>query len=100
MNPTEPWMRGPLEGFEPMVHPLLFSFEQAREDLEKWTEGLRPEQMWSEPLGLGPVGFHVRHIGGSVERLMTYLKGGQLSEEQFVALRREKEIGASREQLL
>ena len=89
MSYVEPWMRGPLEGVEPLVQPLLFSFQQAREDLDKWTEGLTPEQMWARPMDLGPVGFHVRHIGGAVERLMVYLEGGQLSEQQLADLKAE-----------
>jgi hypothetical protein len=100
MSYVEPWMRGPLEGIEPLVQPLLFCFQQAREDLEKWTEGLTPEQMWARPMDLGPVGFHVRHIGGAVERLMVYLEGGQLSEKQLADLKAEMDPGPSREELL
>ncbi len=29
----EPWMRGPIAGVDPMVAPLLYSFQMAREDL-------------------------------------------------------------------
>ena len=100
MSYVEPWMRGPLEGIEPLVQPLLFSFQQTREDLEKWTEGLTREQMWARPMDLGPVGFHVRHIGGAVERLMVYLQGGQLSDVQLAELKAEMEPGSSREELL
>ncbi len=93
-------MCGPIEGVPPLVQPLLFSFQQVREDLEKWTAGLSAGQMWAAPFDLGPVGFHVRHIGGSVERLMVYLQGGQLSEAQLADLKSEKTPGASREDLL
>jgi hypothetical protein len=56
--------------------------------------------MWVRPMDLGPVGFHVRHIGGAVERLMVYLEGGQLSEQQLADLKAEMEPGPSREELL
>jgi hypothetical protein len=46
------------------------------------------------------VGFHLRHIAGSTDRLVTYLEGLQLSEEQMAALRAEHDPGATREELL
>ncbi len=96
----EAWMRGPLAGVDPLIAPLLHSFTQAREDLAKFTEGLSLDQIWARPFGLNPVGREIRHIGGSVERLVTYLEGGQLSEAQLRALDAEFEPGASREDLL
>jgi uncharacterized damage-inducible protein DinB len=97
---TEPWMRGPIEGVHPLIAPALYGFQQAREDLERFTEGLTAEQIWAEPHGFGSVGFHLRHIAGSTDRLMLYLQGQQLTEEHLEALRREKEPGATREDLL
>src|SRR5277367_3948248 len=97
---VEPWLRGPLKNADPLVAPILYSFVQAREDLADHTEGLTTAQMWAMPYGFGSAGFHIRHIGGSTDRLMTYLKGLQLSESQMAALRAEKEPGASREELL
>jgi hypothetical protein len=96
----EPWLRGPLAGASPLVAPVLRSFEQAREDLEKYTQGLTTEQIWSRPANLAPVGFQLRHIAGSVDRLMTYLLGKQLDESQMAALAKEMEPGESRESLL
>ena len=73
-------MRGPIPGVHPLLAPVLYSFQQASEDLTKWTEGLTHEQLWDTPhdfgsLEYGTVGFHLRHISGSVDRLMTYLQG-------------------------
>jgi uncharacterized damage-inducible protein DinB len=96
----EPWLRGPIPGLSPLVAPVLYAFQQAREDLARYTEGLTTEQIWARPHGFGPVGFHLRHIAGSVERLMTYLEGGALSPAQLAALDAEMEPGASREELL
>jgi hypothetical protein len=100
MAVSEPWLRGPLVNLDPLVAPILYSFEQAREDLAKYTEGLTTDQIWSTPHGFGSVGFHVRHIAGSTDRLMTYLQDAQLSEAQMVELGVEKTPGATREQLL
>ena len=88
---AEPWLRGPLPGVGTFVAPLLYSFQMAREDLAKYTSGLTTEQIWATPHGFGSVGFHLRHIAGSTDRLMTYLCGGQLSSDQMAALQMEKE---------
>lgn len=96
----EPWLRGPLQGVSTLTAPILFAFQQAREDLAAWTEGLTAEQLWSTPSGLGSAGFHIRHIARSTDRLFTYLGGGQLSGQQFAGLGTEQDPGASREELL
>jgi len=96
----EPWLRGPAPGVSPLIAPILYAFQQAREDLATHTEGLTTEQIWATPFGFGSVGFHLRHIAGSTERLVTYLEGAQLSETQLAALKSEHQPGASRETLL
>ena len=99
-DPIEPWLRGPLADIHPLLCPLLYSFQQASEDLRKWTEGLSTEQVWARPHGLAPLGFQIRHIGGSVERLMTYVFGGQLSERQMNDLATQMDPGATLDELL
>jgi hypothetical protein len=96
----EPWLRGAMEGVSPFVAPLLRSFEQAREDLAEWTGGLSPEQIWAQPHGLPSIGFQLRHIAGSVDRLSTYLQGGQLSDIQIRVMKSEAELRGTREELL
>jgi hypothetical protein len=96
----EPWLRGPIPGVHPLVAPVLYAFQQAREDLASFTEGLTTQQIWTTPHGFASAGFQIRHIAGSTDRLITYLQGNQLSEGQLAALGREDEPGATREQLL
>ena len=93
-------MRGPIDGVPALLSPLLYSLQQAREDLARWTEGLTPEQIWATPHGFGSVGFHLRHIAGSTDRLTTYLEGRQISEAQLDFLKHEHDPGATREELL
>ena len=98
---AEAWMRGPIPGVHPLLAPLVYTFQQAREDLALHTESLTPEQIWATPYGLGSVGFHLRHIAGSTERLMTYVQARDLSATQLAALRSEHEpAGAGRDELL
>jgi hypothetical protein len=85
----EPWLRGPIPGVDPLTAPVLYAFTQAREDLSRYTEGLTREQLWA-----GKVGFHIRHISRSTDRLIGYLEG-RLPEQLG-----EGEPGASREELL
>ena len=87
----EPWLRGPIEGIHPLASPILCALQQAREDLAKWTENLSKEQLWATPHGFGSVGFHILHIAGSIDRLMTYLQGRQLNAEQMAALDDERQ---------
>lgn len=99
-NLPEPWLRGSITGVNPVVAQVLYSFQQAREDIALFTEGLTAEQIWAQPSGLASVGFHIRHIAGSVDRLLTYAIGRMLSDEQLAALKFEMDPGASREDLL
>jgi uncharacterized damage-inducible protein DinB len=97
----EPWMRGPIPGVSPLVAPILYAFQHAREDLAKHTDGLTPDQLWATPHGFGSVGFHIRHIAGSTGRLLTYLQGGALTADQLRELDDEKRpLGIPREELL
>lgn len=97
---VEPWMRGTRLEMDPIAAAVLYSFEHAREDLEKWTADLAPEQLWARPGECASVGFHIRHIAGSVDRLLTYACGEMLSEAQKAALKSEHEGGMSRQELL
>ena len=90
----EPWLRGPVAGVHPSLAPALYVFEQTREDLATHTAGLSTADVWARPHGLAPLGFHLRHIAGSVDRLATYLAGRGLNDEQMMALHGEMEPGA------
>ena len=54
---------------------------------------LTREQLWARPAGVASVGFHLRHIVGSLDRLLTYARGAQLDRAQLAALRQEAEPG-------
>jgi uncharacterized damage-inducible protein DinB len=69
---------------------VLHALDLALDDLVKWTDGLSNEEIHSEPLGLTPVAFHLRHIAGATDRILTYAEGGQISAEQLAALKAEQ----------
>src|SRR5580692_1375929 len=85
----EAWLRGPIPGVDPLIAPVLYTFIQAREDLARYTEGLTPDDLWTST-----VGFHIRHISRSTDRLISYLQG-RLPEQLG-----DGEPGATREELL
>ena len=94
-------MRGPIDGVHPLLAPVLYSFQMAREDLAEHTAGLPAASIWATPYGLASVGFHLLHIAGSTSRLMTYLQGRELAAAQLEALAAEEHPSElSREQLL
>jgi uncharacterized damage-inducible protein DinB len=97
---TEPWLRGPIDGVHPLLAPTLYAYQQAREDLAHWTADLSDDAIWTRPLGLAPLGFQLRHIAGSVDRLTTYLQDGQLNVVQIDFLQHEMDAGPGREELL
>ena len=86
-------MRGPIQGVHPLLAPVLYSFQMAREDLEKYTAGLTTARTWATPYGLTSVGFHMVHIAGSTNRLITYLQGKELTAAQLDAMAAEKSPG-------
>jgi hypothetical protein len=96
----EPWLRGPLAGVDPFLAPLIRSFQMAREDLERFTGGLTEAQVWAQPYGMNALGRELKHIAGSVDRLMTYLEGRALSAEQLAAMKEEEQPGGSLDALL
>jgi hypothetical protein len=90
---TEPWLRGPLADTNPFIAPVLYAFQQAMEDLTQFTSGLSDDQTWARPAGLAPVGFQIRHIAGSVDRLLCYAVDKPLSDVQLEALKHELDAG-------
>ncbi|HUS08453.1 MAG TPA: DinB family protein [Bryobacteraceae bacterium] len=95
----EPWLRREITDVPAVLAQVLYSFRQAVEDLERFTQDLTPDEFWLQPYHLAPVGFHIRHIAGSVDRLLTYALGANLSEAQFQQLQSEMEAGAGGEEL-
>ena len=86
----EPWLRGPIEGIDPYLMPAAHAFTQVGEDVAKAVEGLSAEQLWARPGGAASAGFHLRHIVGATERLLTYARGEALSPEQVSKAKAEQ----------
>jgi uncharacterized damage-inducible protein DinB len=95
----EPWLRGTLTEVPPVQRAVLHALELAQEDLDRWCGNLSDAELNARPAGIAPLAFHLRHIARSLDRLLTYAEGRQLSGEQIAVLKTELDPGATGEQL-
>jgi uncharacterized damage-inducible protein DinB len=85
----EPWLRGTFTEVPAVIRAVIHALELAREDISRWCGNLSDQELNARPFGIAPVAFHLRHIPRSIDRLLTYAEGGQLSAEQFAAMKTE-----------
>jgi len=89
---TEPWLRMTRTEIDALRRGVLHALELAAEDVARWSDQLNGTEMEAHPLGLPSVGFQLRHIARSLDRLMTYVDGMQLTARQLKLLRSEEEF--------
>jgi hypothetical protein len=83
MTKPEVWLRGPVAGVGPGLQPVAHALLQAQEELHELIPGLTAAELWASPPGGGaPIGFHLRHLAGALDRLFTYARGEALSPGQ------------------
>jgi len=92
MTPSqpEPWLRGPVPGIPTLLQPAAHAFLLALEDVEVAVSDVSVDQLWLEPGGAASLGFHLLHLTGSTDRLLTYARGEALSASQRAALAAER----------
>lgn len=90
--PVEVWLRGPVEGIAPPLQPAAHTLIQVQEDVEHAVAGMSDAQLWVRPANVASVGFHLLHLPGSLERLLTYSRGLPLSETQMQRLTAERTV--------
>jgi uncharacterized damage-inducible protein DinB len=91
-NPIEVWLRGPIPGIPPVLQPAAHALLQVPEDVLPAVADLTAVQLWARPGGAASVGFHLKHLPGSVDRLLTYARGEQLSQAQMACLASERTV--------
>ncbi len=97
---TEPWLRGTHTEVPPAARAVLHALELAGDDARRWTEGLSDLEIHAQPFGLMSACAQIKHIAGSIDRLLTYAEGRPLSEQQLTAMKAEQSGAETREQLL
>jgi len=91
-NPrSEPWLRGPVPDVLPELQAAAHALLNVKEELSAATKDLTSQDLWLTPGGAASIGFHIRHIAGSLDRLLTYARGKQLSAEQRGVLASERD---------
>lgn len=88
-SPPEPWLRGPVPGVPAFLMPAAHAVLQAREDAGRALAGLSLDEIWQRPGGAASVGFHLRHLAGALERLLTYARGEALTSIQLETIKIE-----------
>ena len=92
MSEPEVWLRGALPDVAPLLQPVAHSLLQCRLEVRATVPTLSPAELGATPGGAASAGYHVRHAIGSLDRLLTYARGEQLSRDQLAALREEGRI--------
>ncbi|HEX7041013.1 MAG TPA: DinB family protein [Trueperaceae bacterium] len=72
-----------------MAHALI----QTREEVAAFTAGLPDALLWEGVAGLAPVGFHLKHIAGVIDRLFGQARLGTVTEEMRRAVEIERAHG-------
>lgn len=90
MSQPEVWLRGPLPEVPALLQPVAHALLQAVEEVEVLLEDFPDRLLWERPAGVAAVGFHLRHLSGVLDRLLTYARGQMLSQGQLDYLRAEE----------
>lgn len=98
-NVVEVWLRGPVPQVPPLLQPAAHALLQVGEDVLPLVTELVTEQLWARPGGAASIGYHLKHLPGSIDRLLTYARGEPLSAEQLAYLASERTVHEDRPSL-
>ena len=88
----EVWQRGAIPGYARELQPVVHALMQVAEEIERNASLLTHEKLWARPSNIASAGFHLLHIAGATDRLLTYARGEQLSDAQKNSLRAESAL--------
>jgi len=89
----EVWLRGPLADMPDLLMPAAHALMQTAEDVAEVAGSLTPDELWQTPGGAASPGFHLKHLVGATDRLLTYARGETLTPAQMAFLKSEKTPG-------
>lgn len=95
MGQPDVWLRGPVAGIAPLLQPVAHALLQAAEDVDRVAAAIGPADLWRRPAAAASLGFHLKHLVGATERLMSYGMGRALSEAERAWLASEGQDGGS-----
>ncbi|KAA2218090.1 DinB family protein [Maribacter flavus] len=85
----EYWLRGPVEGIPSLLQPASHALLQSNKDLYDYLADFPEVFLWEKLEDRASVGFHIQHMTGVLDRMMTYAKGTSLTDAQFEYLKNE-----------
>jgi uncharacterized damage-inducible protein DinB len=91
------WLRGPVPGIPPLLQPVAHPLLQARAEVNAQMAEFPEKRLWERPAGLASPGFHLQHLAGVLDRLLTYARGEGLSQQQLADLASEGKPGGGKE---
>lgn len=96
----EVWLRGPLNNIPSLLQPVAHALLQAREEINGLMKGFPENLLWDIPAGMASPGFHLQHLTGVLDRLLTYARGELLNGQQLAYLAVEGNATTSLSQLV
>ena len=90
MSLPEVWLRGPLNNIPPLTQPVAHALLQVGEEIDKSLADFPDHLLWLKPAGVASVGFHLQHMAGVCDRLLTYANKQTLSKDQLLYLQHEE----------
>lgn len=87
----EPWLRSPLPNIADELQPVAAMFIAAKEDILRAVERLSDDELWQKSNGAASIGFHMIHLAGATDRLMSYAEGELLTDAQKADLAAERD---------
>lgn len=85
----EVWLRGPVPNIPPLLQPVAHALLQVQEELVELSSNFPDHLLWRQPGGVASVGFHLMHMTGILDRLLTYALNDSLNEVQRQYLQQE-----------
>jgi len=88
-NQMEVWMQGPIASIPAILQPVAHALLQVDEDVQNLIKEDLQAYLWIKPFEMASIAFHIQHIAGVVDRMVTYSKEESLTEDQFEYLKTE-----------
>jgi len=85
----EVWLRGPLSGVPALLQPAAHALLQALEEISALESKFPNSLLWERPYEVASVGFHLQHLTGVLDRLLTYARQESLTDGQLAYLKTE-----------
>jgi uncharacterized damage-inducible protein DinB len=85
----EVWLRGPIPNIPSLLQPAAHALLQAREEVNELMNEFPDQLLWIKPANAASTGFHLQHLAGVLDRLLTYAQGKMLNEHQLATLKSE-----------